>query len=66
MDKKDLIGFFYVLSLKHNINEIVNMLEIYEISKLDILRMYKYIDKYIKNNKEGNGSDITNIEFDND
>ena len=47
MDKKDLISYF--LSLKNtyeNEEEILNIFENYEITKLDISRIYRYIDKY--------------------
>jgi DNA polymerase III delta prime subunit len=53
MDKKDLFGFF--IELKNNLddNEIINQLENCEISKLDINRIYRYIEKYIKENATG-------------
>jgi len=53
MDKKDLFGFF--IELKNNIddNEIANLLENYEIGKLDINRIYRYIEKYIKEDATG-------------
>lgn len=53
MDKKDLFGFFYELSKKYDNTEIVSMLENYEISKLDVNRIYRYIEKYIKENATG-------------
>jgi hypothetical protein len=47
MDKKDLFTFF--LSIK-NLNdvELAMLFENYEITKLDINRIYRYLDKYIK------------------
>ena len=48
LDKKDMILFFYGLRRKHTDEQIVEMFEDYEISKLDINRIYRYIDKYIK------------------
>lgn len=48
MDKKDLIAFFYELRLKHDDEQILKFLENYEITKLDVNRIYRYIDKYIK------------------
>jgi hypothetical protein len=48
MDKKDLIMFFYELRLKHDDEQILKFLENYEITKLDVNRIYRYIDKYIK------------------
>ena len=53
MDKKDLFGFFYELSNNHDNIEIINILDNYEIVKLDINRIYRYIDKYIKENATG-------------
>ena len=53
MDKKDLFGFFIVLKNNANDNEIINLMENYEISKLDINRIYRYIEKYIKENATG-------------
>jgi len=53
MDKKDLFGFFYELSNTHDNIEIINLLDNYEIVKLDINRIYRYIDKYIKENATG-------------
>lgn len=46
MDKKDLIRFFYELRLKDDDEQ--QFLENYEITKLDVNRIYRYIDKYIK------------------
>lgn len=53
MDKKDLFGFFIELKTNNDDSEIINMLETYEISKLDINRIYRYIEKYIKENATG-------------
>ena len=53
MDKKDLFGFFIELSNTHENSEIINILENFEISKLDINRIYRYIEKYIKENATG-------------
>jgi hypothetical protein len=53
MDKKDLIGFFIHLKNNKDDNEIINILENYEIYKLDINRIYRYIEKYIKENAAG-------------
>jgi len=53
MDKKDLFGLFIDLKNNNNENEIVNLMENYEISKLDINRIYRYIEKYIKENATG-------------
>ena len=53
MDKKDLFGFFIDLKNNSDDNEIMNLLENYEIGKLDINRIYRYIEKYIKENATG-------------
>ena len=45
MDKKDLLSFFTQLRLKHGDCDITQLFENYEINKLDIVRIYKYIDK---------------------
>lgn len=47
MDKKDLFAFF--MNIKHYTDaEFVTLFENYEINKLDINRIYRYLDKYIK------------------
>lgn len=67
MDKKDLFGFFIELSNNHENNEIINILENYEIGKLDINRIYRYIEKYIKENATGTtDKDIEEDDVDND
>jgi uncharacterized protein YdiU (UPF0061 family) len=50
MDKKDLFSFF--LELKNNCddNQILLLFENFEITKLDINRIYRYIEKYTKEN----------------
>jgi DNA polymerase III delta prime subunit len=53
MDKKDLFGFFIDLKNNNDDNEIISLLENYEINKLDINRIYRYIEKYIKENAAG-------------
>jgi hypothetical protein len=53
MDKKDLFGFFIELNNNNDNSEIINLLENHEISKLDINRIYRYIEKYIKENAAG-------------
>jgi DNA polymerase III delta prime subunit len=52
-DKKDLFVFFVDLKNTYEDNEIINLLENYEINKLDINRIYRYIEKYIKENATG-------------
>jgi DNA polymerase III delta prime subunit len=53
MDKKDLFGFFMEIKNKNDDSKIINLLENYEINKLDINRIYRYIEKYIKENATG-------------
>jgi len=48
MDKKDIFSFFLDLRNKYNDNEITSLLENYEITKLDINRIYRYLEKYTK------------------
>jgi hypothetical protein len=53
MDKKDLISFFVELKEKNDEAQILAMFENYDISKLDINRIYRYIEKYIKEDAAG-------------
>ena len=48
MDKKDLFGFF--MEIKNNDDVFVQLFENYEVSKLEINRMHRYLDKYTKEN----------------
>jgi len=50
MDKKDVFAFFLDLKSKYNENELIVYLENYEITKLDINRIYRYINKYTNDN----------------
>jgi len=50
MDKKDLFGFFVELKSKYDDSEILSLFENLEISKLDINRINRYLEKYIKEN----------------
>ena len=50
MDKNDMFAFFLDLKNKHSDNEIYLLFENYDISKLDINRIYRYLDKYTKEN----------------
>jgi len=62
MDKKDLISFFIELRSKYtDDNEILNLFENYEISKLDINRIYRYINKYITENAENENEDEISV-----
>jgi DNA polymerase III delta prime subunit len=50
MDKKDLFSFFLELKNNYDDNQLLLLFENYEISKLDINRIYRYLDKYTKEN----------------
>ena len=50
MDKKDVFSFFIDLKNKYDDNKILTFFENYEISKLDINRIYRYLEKYTKEN----------------
>jgi hypothetical protein len=54
MDKKDLFGFFLNIKNKFDLDshEINMLFENYEISKLDINRIYRYLEKYTKENAD--------------
>ncbi len=46
LDKKDLFSFFIKLQTLHNTGAIYSLFEQYELTKLDINRIYRYIDKF--------------------
>ena len=48
MDKKDLFSFFLHLKKNKTVEEIYELFvkENYDITKLDIARFYRYLDKY--------------------
>ena len=52
MDKKDMFSFFLDLKNNYNENEIIALFENYEIKKLDINRIYRYLEKYTKENTD--------------
>lgn len=49
MDQKDMFTFFFNLKNKYNYNEekIHEILHTYDIGKLDISRIYRYLNKYL-------------------
>ena len=49
MDKKDMIGYLTYLKNNKNINEVSEELEYYDISLLDINRIFRYIDILLYN-----------------
>jgi len=46
MDKKDLLGFFIQLKNNYDDDKLLSIFENYEISKLDINRIFRYLNKY--------------------
>ena len=48
MDKKDLFSFFLHLKKNKTVEDIYELFlkENYDITKLDIARLYRYLDKY--------------------
>ena len=52
MDKKDLLAFFLNLKDKYDESELIEMFENYDISKLDINRLYRYINNYTYNGED--------------
>jgi hypothetical protein len=61
MDKKDIFGFFLDIKNKYEIDspEINILFENYEISKLDINRIYRYLEKYTKENTDEINDDLS-------
>jgi hypothetical protein len=68
MDKKDLFCFFYELKNKYDETQLGNLFENYEITKLDINRVYRYLEKYIKENAPDTVDKYNEVEcnYDND
>ena len=60
MDKKDLFSFFLELKNRYDDAQLLLLFENYEITKLDINRIYRYLDKYTKEN----AADENEIEID--
>ena len=52
MDKNDMFAFFLDIKNKYTDNEVALLFENYDISKLDINRIYRYLEKYTKENAE--------------
>ena len=48
MDQRDLFTFFMTLKKQYSEEEIPRILEMYEITKLDVNRIYRYLDKYME------------------
>ena len=64
MDKHDMFAFFLDLKNKYNDNEILLLFENYNISKLDINRIYRYLEKYTKENANEIEDEILDDEID--
>jgi hypothetical protein len=64
MDKKDLLGFFMLIKNTYDDNQIINLFDNYEISKLDVNRIYRYIDKYTKEDADDTVDKDIDIEID--
>jgi DNA polymerase III delta prime subunit len=62
MDKNDMFAFFLDLKNKYSDNEICLLFENYDISKLDVGRIYRYLDKYTKEN----AADTEDVPFNDD
>jgi DNA polymerase III delta prime subunit len=66
MDQKDMFSFFMHIKTQHSEDEIYNMLENYEITKLDINRIYRYLDKYTQKTLGGTNEEDKMIDSDDD
>jgi DNA polymerase III delta prime subunit len=73
MDKKDLIAFFQGLRLYYGkdffnsqdvLNRVENLFQDYNINKLDIKRMYRYLDKNVKKDLSISEEDMNDIHMD--
>ena len=64
MDQKDLFTFFYNLRNEKSEEEIQIYLENYEINKLDINRMFRYLDKHSTLNITDIDTDIDVVDED--
>ena len=56
MDQKDLFAFFLTLRNQYAEDEIPRILETYDISKLDVNRIYRYLDKYMAKPEQSSSS----------
>ena len=59
MDQKDLFAFFLTLRNQYPEDEIPRILETYDISKLDVNRIYRYLDKYMAKPEQGGVSALS-------
>jgi hypothetical protein len=72
MDKKDLLSYFQELRLKNGeefynnvdiMNDTMKLFENYNITKLDIKRIYRYLDKNVKKDVQINMDDFDEDEY---
>jgi SpoVK/Ycf46/Vps4 family AAA+-type ATPase len=66
MDQNDLFTFFMTLRKQYNEEEIPRILEMYEITKLDVNRIYRYLDKYMEKMEPGKDYDGGVLDCDNE
>jgi hypothetical protein len=64
MDKKDVFAFFLDIKNKYSDAEMASLFENYEITKLDINRIYRYLEKYTKENAEDGNDSTSESDFD--
>ena len=70
LDKKDIISLFISLRNKYSLEDIYVLMDPYEINKLDINRLYRYIDKmliendHLPINKKNNDEEEENMLYD--
>lgn len=66
LDKRDVVAFFQELRVFYEgdffdqtdkLNEVEKLFENYKITKLDIKRIYRYLDKNVKKDAAGAGDD---------
>ena len=63
LDKKDVFSFFLELRKKHLEEEIYTMFDLYDINKLDINRLYRYLDKNISKENIINDETVSSNDF---
>ena len=61
-----MFSFFMYIKTQYNEDEIYNMLENYEVTKLDINRIYRYLDKYTQKTLNITSDDDKIIDSDDD
>jgi hypothetical protein len=59
VDKKDLFSLFISLKNKYSEEEIFDIMDQYNISKLDVNRLYRYLDNIIKEKSIDNSQDFS-------